>query len=141
MLFLFKAVASQVIFLIAMVLTQSSTGQKEGGKQGRQVSTETSLLSRDKPLISSSNLYLLWGKVSKRYNNEVFPFSCEYKISLAKWNVFKHLCYSRAVNTSRNASIPPGYFAHSSDPLSSTGKQRSDGLFAATLSAWQHMKI
>lgn len=32
-------------------------------------------------------------------------------------------------------------FAHSSAPLSSTGTQMSDGLFAASLSAWQHMKV
>lgn len=123
MLFLFKAVVSQVTFLTAMVLTQSRTGQKEGGKQGHQISTSP-LLSRDEPLISSSNLHLLWGKVSKRYNSEMFPFSCEYKISSAKWNIFKHLCCSRAVNTSRNTSTLSDYFAHSSAPLSSTGTKK-----------------
>lgn len=66
MLFLLKAVAFQVIFLIAMVLTQRSKGQKEGRKQRHQISTRTCLLSRDKPLISLKNLYLLWAKVSKR---------------------------------------------------------------------------
>lgn len=90
MLFLFEAVASQVIFLIAMVLTQSSTGQKEGGRLPGQY-TRTSLLSRDKTFIFSNNLYLLWAKAGKRYNSEVFPFSCEYKIPLTEWNVFKHL--------------------------------------------------
>lgn len=123
-----------------MVLTQSSTEQ-EGEKQGHQVSIRISLLSGDKPLMSSNNLYFLWAKVSKRCNSEVFPFSCGYKISLAKWNVFKHLCYSRAVNTNRNASTPPDYFTHSSALLSSTGTQINDGVFAATLSAWQRMMM
>lgn len=73
-----------------MMWTQRGTGQKEGGRLPGQYS-RTSLLSRDKAFIFPNNLYLLWAKASKRYNSEVYPFSCEYKMPLTEWNVFKHL--------------------------------------------------
>lgn len=70
-----------------------------------------------------------------------FLLVVKIEISLAKQEIFKCLCYSRAVNISRNASTSADYFAHSSAAVSGTGTDSSDILLAVTFSAPQHMKI
>lgn len=114
--------------------------------QGRQ--TEGSEDARSVPGLlcapRTGQLYLSAMPCSKSVKDIIvkcFLLVTKITMSLVKQDIFKALCYSRAVNKSRNTSTPADHFAHSSAPVSGTGTWSRDGLLAATLSARQGMKI
>lgn len=78
-----------------------------------------------------------WEKSVKDMVVKCFLLVVKIETSLVKQEILKHLC-SRAACTSRNASTPADYFAHSSAPANGIGTLSSDGLLAAI---WQYMKI
>lgn len=87
----------------------------EGSKDARSVSGLT-------PRISQLYLSAMpWEKSVKDMIVKCFLLVVKIETSLAKQEILKRLCYSRAARTSRNASTPADYFAHSSATVNGIG--------------------